>query len=190
MKRLNRSAPRHTLADDHSSTQQLISAIETKDKRFRLAQAAFMVGTFIILIIIISTQQRTLEAVQTQLEQQKINSEAATKREAATAARIERRLDCMVVFFSQKDRAQLSIDNIDKCTINRDGNIQQFFQNDDIGTSSVKPQTNSTPVAPTTSTPPPTTNTPPQNQAQAVQPTEDPQQGALGLNLCVGRLCL
>jgi len=120
---------------EHDSTDKLIHAIESKDRRFRLFQMLFMVGTFVALIIIISAQQRTLDGVQTQLTQAKEVAQEQNKQSDELGKRIERRLDCMVVFFSQQERANLSIANIDKCTLNRDGDIQRFFRDDpDRGT--------------------------------------------------------
>jgi len=113
---LKKKPIRPNLADDHSSTQELIAAIENKDRRFRFAQTIFMVGTFLALIVVIGAQQKTLNAVQAQLAQAKSTAAAQSKQADEAATRIERRLDCMVVFFSQKDRTALSIADIDKCT--------------------------------------------------------------------------
>lgn len=118
---------------DHESTQDLIGIIERKDRRFRFFQTLFMVGTFVALIIIIGGQQRTLTGVQTQLEEAR--KTAITQNKASVDARdvILRRLDCLAVYFSQRDRANLTIQNIDECTLNRDGTAQQFFQNNSNG---------------------------------------------------------
>lgn len=48
------------------STDQLIHAIEHKDRRFRLFQTIFMVGTFLALIVIIGAQQNTLDGIKAQ----------------------------------------------------------------------------------------------------------------------------
>jgi len=113
--------------EEKVSTEALIAAIERKDRRFRLFQTLFMVGTFILLILIISAQQRTLDGVRDQLTQAKQIASETAKRSQEQQDTILRRLDCMSVFFSQRDRTNLSIENIDKCTLNRDGDIQTFF---------------------------------------------------------------
>lgn len=114
-------------AEELDSTDKLIHAIEVKDRRFRLFQTLFMVGTFLALIFIISAQQRTLNGVEEQLTQAKQIASDNSKQSKDQQDTILRRLDCMSVFFSQRDRTNLSIENIDKCTLNRDGNLQQFF---------------------------------------------------------------
>lgn len=111
----------------HTKTQKLIRDIELKDKRFRVAQSVFTILILLVLIGVITAQYRTLNGVQDQLDQQKSIAAAADSRDKEQQETILRRLDCMTVFFSQVDRTKLSIENIDKCTLNRDGNLQQFF---------------------------------------------------------------
>lgn len=113
--------------EEKEDTRALLAAIERKDRRFRLFQTLFMVGTFLALIFIISAQQRTLSGVEEQLVQAKNIAAETAKRSKDQQDTILRRLDCMSVFFSQRDRTNLSIENIDKCTLNREGNLQQFF---------------------------------------------------------------
>lgn len=112
---------------ESETTEALIAAIERKDRRFRLFQTLFMVGTFLALIFIISAQQRTLQGVEEQLTQAKGIASETAKRSDDSDKTILRRLDCMSVFFSQRDRTNLSIENIDKCTLNRGGDLQEFF---------------------------------------------------------------
>lgn len=132
--------------DLHKSTQDLISTIERKDKRFRLAQAIFMVATFIALIVIIGAQQRTLDRLQDQVEQGKAVAAAADKRDEEQTQKILRRLDCMTVFFSQTDRQNLSIKDIDRCTLEREGDPQLFFRQGSDGNTEVteEPQSEGT----------------------------------------------
>jgi hypothetical protein len=127
---------------DIANTHDLISTIERKDRRFRFFQTLFMVGTFIALIIIIGGQQRTLDGVQKQLSEARQTAQAQSKQTDNSQTTILRRLDCLAVYFSQKDRASLTIENIDQCTLNRDGTPQQFFQNNSNGDggTSVTPQ--------------------------------------------------
>lgn len=110
------------------STDDLISQIEHKDRRFRLAQTIFMISTLLALVIVISAQQRTLDGVKDQLAQAKSTAETQAKQSDEQRDKIIRRLDCMVVFFTQADRTNLTIENIEKCSLNRDENIDQFFK--------------------------------------------------------------
>lgn len=110
------------------NTNELIAQIEKKDRRFRFFQTLFMVLTMLALVLVISAQQRTLSGVRDQLTEQKRIAEQADDRSQEQQATILRRLDCMTVFFSQTDRTNLTIENIDRCTLNRDGSLQEFFR--------------------------------------------------------------
>lgn len=125
--------------DELDSTDKLIHAIEHKDRRFRLFQTIFMVGTFMALILIIGAQQRTLDGVEEQLSQAKTVAAEQAKRANESDEKIERRLDCMVVFFTQKDRENLSITNIDECTLDKGGDLQQFFRTNEQGQTETTP---------------------------------------------------
>lgn len=122
--------PLKKLSDEEihrNNTNELIAQIEKKDRRFRFFQTLFMVLTMLALVLVISAQQRTLNGVEDQLAEQKRIAIIADKNSKDQLATILRRFDCLVVYFGQKDRANLTIENIDKCTLNRDGNIQEFF---------------------------------------------------------------
>lgn len=155
--------------EEKQSTETLIAAIERKDRRFRLFQTLFMVGTFILLIVIISAQQRTLDGVRDQLTQAKQIAAQTAERSKEQQDTILRRLDCMSVFFSQRDRTNLSIENIDKCTLNRDGDLQQFFTQQ----PGEEPQTTREQQAPSNLTP----STPPKEDEGAVTdpPADQPE---------------
>lgn len=111
----------------YKTTHELINNIEKKDKRFRFFQSLFMVLTFLALILIISAQQRTLNGVKTQLAEQETIAEQTNTHNDNNQDTILRRLNCMAVFFNQTNRQDLSIENIDKCTLDRDGNVQHYF---------------------------------------------------------------
>lgn len=113
--------------EEMENTETLLAAIEHKDRRFRVFQTLFMVGTFIALIFIISAQQRTLSSVQQQLVEARKVAESQSKQTDDSQATILRRLDCLAVYFSQRNRTDLTIQDIDKCTLNRNGTAQQFF---------------------------------------------------------------
>lgn len=148
--------------EEKATTESLIAAIERKDRRFRVFQTLFMVGTFVALIFIISAQQRTLSGVEEQLKQAKEVAQEEAKRSTDQQDTVLRRLDCMSVFFSQTNRTNLSIENIDRCTLSREGNLQEFFtQEPGQAPETTKEQQNSN-LAPSTTAP------------QTVVPNPDP----------------
>lgn len=117
---------------DYRNTHQLIADIEQKDRRFRLAQSIFMTVVMLTLIGVVIAQLQTLSAVQTQLDNEAIaTQEARTQRDNQLRA-IERRLNCMVVFFSVPEREGLSIKNIETCALNQDESIDKFFLNEEL----------------------------------------------------------
>jgi hypothetical protein len=179
------------LTQHHERTQELIHKIESKDRRFRTAQSVFMIALMITLIAVIAIQFRTLETVKQQLAVQKATTAETTKQSDQQRKIIIRRLDCMVAFFSQKDRTNLSIQDIDKCSINRDGDINQFFapangtssstSTNGDGSKTTTTTTNSTPGNPgaNSQTPP----AQPVPQPPVVEPR--PPAQVLGVPVCV-----
>jgi hypothetical protein len=142
--------PLKKLTDDEmQDTTALIKAIEHKDRRFRLFQLLFMLSTFIALIIIISAQQRTLNGVERQLKEARESSKQQADQSTKATDIILRRLDCMTVFFSQRDRTNLTIENVDRCTLNRSGDIQQFFRENPNSPTGVDVTPEQQPTAPT-----------------------------------------
>lgn len=123
---------------DGTTTEELIHAIEQKDRRFRLFQSLFMIFTFIALIVIIGIQQRTLNNVQAQVEKDAIVAQQTREARTEQLEAITRRLNCMLVFFSTPDRNGLTIENVNKCSLNRDENLNKFFE-DEPNNSSENP---------------------------------------------------
>lgn len=117
---------------------ELVKNIEDKDRRFRIAQTIFMIATLLALLVVIAAQQRTLKGVEAQLQQAKTVAAENTKNIKSTQSVIVRRLDCMAVFFSQRNRTNLTIDDIDKCTLNQNGDIQTFFTEENGQTETTK----------------------------------------------------
>ena len=147
----------------HSRTQQLIKDIEQKDRRFRTAQSVFTIIILLVLVGIITAQYRTLAGVREQLTQAKTIAAAADNKSKEQQTTILRRLDCMTVFFSQRDRTNLTIENIDQCTLNRDGDLQKFFTKDVNGET----QTTKTPQPSTEQPSPKVPSTPSQGESAA-----------------------
>lgn len=157
---------------DHASTQELISNIEKKDRRFRLFQSIFMISTFVALIFIIGAQQRTLTNVQEQVSKEAKTAEQASSERSEQLTAITRRLDCMVVFFSQPDRDNLTIENVENCALNKDQDLNKFFRNDPNNSADNPPNLPSS--APTAT----------QENAEAQVPEKE-QQYILGIPICV-----
>jgi hypothetical protein len=182
--------PFKKLKTEHiKNTDELIAQIEHKDRRFRVAQALFMSATLVALIIVISAQQRTLDSVKAQLVEQKSIAEAAAQQSDDQRDKIIRRLDCIVVFFTNPDRADLTIDDIDKCTLNRDESVQQFFQLPEPTESETPPDLTPSSGDPDPGAPQPTTPKP-ENPPQPIvppvlPPSERPPIEVLGIPVCV-----
>lgn len=175
---------------DHLSTQQLIQQIEKKDRRFRTAQSIFMALLMITLIFLVSLVFRTLDSVKQQLEGQKNIVAQFKEEEEAQLQKITRRLDCMVVFFSTPDRQNLTIEDIERCSLNRDENVDQFFEQpestpseqppnlDDSSSTATQENAEEQRTAPNQSSPEPPTEEPP-----VVEPR--PPVEILGIPVCI-----
>ena len=160
--------------DDNVTAEELIRAIEKKDRRFRLFQTFFMVGTFLALIIIISAQQRTLDGItQQQAAQKEFSAESREERNDQNEA-IARRLNCIIVFFSLPDRDEVTIEDINSCALNRDKTEQQFFAEPESTDQEQPPNlTDGAPSGGSDGSPAPTQ---PQQPTNPQPPTENPQQ--------------
>jgi Tfp pilus assembly protein PilN len=133
--------------DLHKSTQTLISSIEKKDRRFRVFGFLAVAITVLLLAVLLVIGLRNL----TRANEQLTKTNALLEQQKQATDTITRRLDCMTVFFSQKDRTSLSIADIDKCTLDRSGDIQHFFVQPQTGQQS-QPQT-SNQTSPSQATP-------------------------------------
>ncbi len=108
----------------HQTTRELIEEIEKKNKRFRFAEMLFIVMTFLGLITVIVIQQRTLDTSRATL----VAVQAQLKQQDQSVNQINRHIDCVLVFFSQRDRANLSIEDVNKCTLSNGTSATQYFQ--------------------------------------------------------------
>lgn len=86
-------------------------------------------------------------------------------------ADLNRHLDCMAQFFSQSDRANKSIQDIQSCRITPSGSISV---DEPVNQSTAAPNRSSVPVTPTQPTSP-RVSTPPQTTPPASTPTPEPQ---------------
>lgn len=127
------------MMSDHLSTQELIQRVEIQNRKFKIAQTVFMTLLLVSLCAVITLQFQTLNNVEKQLAEQTIITEQNDKTTNEQTDKIIRRLDCMVAFFSQTDRVNLTIADIEKCSLNRDGSIQQFSLNPESTPSAQSP---------------------------------------------------
>ena len=115
---------------DHLSTQELINRIETKDRRFRVAQSVFLTLLLMFLSGIVFVQFRTLNTVREQLVSSKATALETSKQSDEQRDLIIRRLDCMVAFLSVEDRTGLTLADIDNCSKAESDNLDEFFKTD------------------------------------------------------------
>lgn len=143
---------------ERKSTVALLAAIERKDRRFRLFQTAFMICTFLLLIILIFNQSDTLEEIQTQNAVERTADQRQSKESNERQETVIRRLDCLALFFSETNRTGLSIKNIDKCVLDRNGIYEQLTTPPSAqGNSAASASSGEVPrQAPATSAPPAT----------------------------------
>jgi hypothetical protein len=177
------------MMSDHYSTQELINQIESKDRKFRTTQAFFMLMLLATLIAVIFVQFRTLDTVRQQLTSSKATAVEATKQGDEQRKTIIRRLDCMTAFFSQTDRQNLTIKDVDKCSISSDGSPEKFFAPANGSSSQVNTDgsttttTTKTPGNPGATNPKPATNPQPTSSPVIVEPR--PPVEVLGVPVCL-----
>ena len=167
------------MSGEEHNTQRLIKDIERKDRRFRLAQSTFTVIILLVLLGVIFAQYRTLSAVQQQLSQAKEIAAQDDRQSDEQRDKIIRRLDCIVVFFQQPNRTLLTIKDIDACTLNHDGTVQQFFQQPESTPSEQPPGLKNTTNNSTTN------NNQTVNPPAQPTPTEEKPAEVLGIPVCV-----
>lgn len=161
----------------------LLDTVQRKNRYFRIAELTFVVLVAIGIFVIIGTQMITLGRIRDQLDAQ---TALSAQQQALGAERtrqintLTRHLDCIVIFFQQTGRQNLTIDDINKCTISGNGTPQQFFDND---SGVAAPQT----TTPSASTPSktPTKSTPKPTPQEPTPPAEQPPARILGIPVCV-----
>jgi hypothetical protein len=161
------------------------------------------------LLVVIAIQQKTLDSVRLQIDAQTRAVQEIKKSNTDSLDIIKRRIDCLAVYFAQRDRAELTIDDIDRCTIRSNETITEVFNlptpppaatsNNPSNASSSPPasSTRSTPppavaVAPPAARPPsptPTPVTPPPTPGPP-SPTPPPQNTMQPVNLLGVPICI
>lgn len=100
-----------------TTTHDLIRTIESKDRRFRVALAAFMIVVALSLICILYAQFRLINEFRTQAHAQGelILDLQRDSRDANTRA--AQQLSCIADFFANTDRVNRIITDLDDCRI-------------------------------------------------------------------------
>lgn len=139
------------MTDDDVSTQKLLSSIEARDHRFRLAWVFFMFIAAVILFFLVALSIKTLDGVEKQLKQQ----ETLLREQKENTAKISAQMDCIARFFAERNRQEAVINDLEQCRIMRpDGSVVDM-------------------PAPSTAQSPATA---PQNSGQSTQNPQQPNQ--------------
>lgn len=169
--------------------REIVDQIEGKDRKFRAAQAIFLALIFVILVIVVAVQFKTLSGVQEQLAQQKIlleEQKSNTDQIQATTAELSKQLDCIAKYFAQRDRAETTISNLEQCTIIRpDGSVVRSLPRAPQRQAPDQPAQDQ-PAEPAPAIRPDMPGlspVPPQNPQQPETP--DPPAELLGIPLCI-----
>lgn len=152
---------------DTADTHELLRRIETKDSKFRIAQAVFFVlviGALITILTLVyniqnanhdllKTQSKSLDSQEQIINQLNDNGKANTKQLDS----LQQHIDCITALFQQPNRAQLTLTDITTC---------QFTSNGGTSTGSTPSGTTSNPKpsSPSTTTPTPTPQPPGQSK--------------------------
>lgn len=110
--------------------QEVLDDLTKKDKRFRVARMFFFVVLAASVIGIVVIQAYTLGTVKEQLRTANATADAAkrtTNQVKTSSDTVNRHLDCIVAFFQRPDRASITIEDINKCTLSKQGDITQSF---------------------------------------------------------------
>lgn len=91
------------------SSDELIENIHRDNRRFKFAQTLFVVLVVIGMFIVVIVFNRGFQAAQRHSDEQLAKQTAY--------------IQCLAKFFATKDRANLTLDDLDKCNFNRDGEV-------------------------------------------------------------------
>lgn len=160
---------------DSPEVVALIKDIERRDVRFRRSQTIFVVTLIIGLLVLLILMFQALAGISRQLTATEESRQSATAERENQLQVIEDRLNCIVRVFREEDRSDITIEDVDNCTIERDGE-----SNNDASTTVVVPTSPAqTPVRPPS-------NPTPDQQAEERQDAAQCRESAvsfLGLSL-------
>lgn len=105
----------------HATTQKLIADIEAKDRRFRTAQAIFMVLIMLAISALLMFQYIQLSDANDTQDAQTKSVLAIEKHNDEQLQKQTRYIQCIAQFFARNDRATLVLKDLDQCNIQSDG---------------------------------------------------------------------
>lgn len=106
------------------TSAQLLMEIEKKNRKYKFFVVCSIVTFFAFAGIMLVIGLKTLQS------------------QKETTDTIRRNLDCIVIYFEQRNRTELTIEDISKCTLSRDGGTpQDFFETNDEGETEIKSST-------------------------------------------------
>lgn len=118
------------------SAQEIIAELNRRNRRFKVATVLFMIVAAFALLAIILVGLNNLQQANKQLTQQKellaqqqqtldAISDAADQR-TSQLAQISKQIDCIAQFFTQRNRTNVVITDLEQCQIlNADGSSTQ-----------------------------------------------------------------
>lgn len=105
----------------------LLLEIDKKNRRYRFFQSACVFLILALLLVVLIGQSMTLDTVkQQQLEQKRVDEQTARQAKAQRED-INRRLNCIVLFFSQSNYQDRSIENVEQCSLSINTPPAEFF---------------------------------------------------------------
>jgi hypothetical protein len=126
--------------------EELIAKYKRQDRLYKVTQAGFFAATLVTLGVILAITLNTLNQVKSQQgaqvalsEEIKRTAEEQDKVRQAQLDMLIRRLNCIVVFFQKTNRAELTIADIDKCTLNTQEPAQQSYEPIDVPAVALAP---------------------------------------------------
>lgn len=180
----------------HASTQRLIANIEKKDRRFRVAQAIFMALVALAMIVLLLLnyvqliQKNHLLGQQgALLQQQKDSTEELKRNTNDRLDKVDNHIDCIAKFFAQSNRAELSIADLQSCSITTTSTLTPGYTPVDKSDPEYPGDPYSSPT--TTNSTNQQQNQQTQTTAQTPEPTHNPYQ-VFGVPVCTPlvKLCL
>lgn len=162
---------------NQAEVEGLIRDIERRDIRFRRSQTVFVVSLIVGIIVLLILMIQVLSGIGRQLTALDEARAAATAQGENQLRVIEDRLNCIVKVFAESDRSEITIEDIDSCTLERDEEA-----NNDASTTVVVPASPSTPTSPAQPSATPPANQPPTPDPEPT-PCEGVDVGLLGLGL-------
>jgi type II secretory pathway pseudopilin PulG len=140
---------------EHKTTRQLIDRVNSQNHRFRLATVVFGAATLLGLLFLVIICLSTLTGVNNQLSQQKklLDSQqqilsrisASSQQRTKQINDLQNHIDCIVNLFQHPNRADLTIGDLQDCTLTSNPSISDNATSNGSTPSSQPDSTNTAP---------------------------------------------